>query len=204
MYVRFSSSGTGSNRSEVNCNSRIHPKFDRFRFDFKHQSQSESGCTSDVIIRTDLRSLATWKEFYFVFTCNLFTTLYCVKLHSRVTGRSFKNGSFEEFVLTTCAGNWLRTITSDRTVYSNSSRSFLNSSVRYHWTKMVLKQQIYYLFLPILFHVNILEKLRNLHNFDSNPEQGLTECCCSLRLSPPSFQNIPKLQLHNIVYTTNI
>ena len=62
-----------------------------------------------------------------------------------------------KFQLTTCAGSWLRTITSDRTVYDKS----LNSSVRYRWIEMINKQQIYYLlcllYLKYTWNLNIFK-----------------------------------------------
>ena len=62
--------------------------------------------------------------------------------------------------LTSCAGNWLRAVTSDRTVHSHSSLSFRTRRYdrRYHWIEMIEKWQIYYSFcLCIWLHLNIFK-----------------------------------------------
>ena len=60
-------------------------------------------------------------------------------------------------ILTTCAGNWLRTITSDQTVHNNSSLSFWTRRYDITGDKDYWEVINLLLVLPILFYSNILK-----------------------------------------------
>ena len=71
--------------------------------------------------------------------------------------------------LTDCAGDWLRTITSDRTVHNNSSLSYRTRRYDIIWISMDrnYREVINLLFAsPILFYLNILKTGKILQHWD--------------------------------------